>query len=272
VTAGRQTGFGLLPSDDGIAFYNSQQVSSVTPIRGFQEQLESDPQGRRAAGLYYFTARTNVTGEQTAIAVVRAGGLVLFPGSLQNIAATIHSLPIEGKHLQRSIAGLLGYDQQRITQEVYKGAIERIRQGVVESSRELTAIKATEAAAERNAQLKQYLVGNDTLAYRNLAITGLRLRSRPEFVQLGGTLLWQGRRGAGRRRPAQAGAVRGDAGGGGRRRPPAVGPDEPDPRRLAERPGPGREEPPDRHPQDPRGAPRPARGSSRRRTPTSRPS
>ena len=47
VTAGPKTGFGLLPSDDGIAFYNSQLLTSVTPITDFQRQIASDP---RAAG------------------------------------------------------------------------------------------------------------------------------------------------------------------------------------------------------------------------------
>ena len=48
VTAGPKTGFGLLPSDDGIFFYNSQLLTSVTPITDFQNQIASDPQGQRA--------------------------------------------------------------------------------------------------------------------------------------------------------------------------------------------------------------------------------
>jgi hypothetical protein len=192
VTAGPKTGFALLPSDNGIAFSNSQAVSSVTPINGFHQQIASDPQGRRAARLYYFRGLTRVSGEQQIIAVLRATGLVLFPGSYQNIAATINTVPIQGQHLARTIAGLLGYDQERITQQVFQQGINRIRQGVVENSRELTAIKTSEAAGQRNAQFAQYLVGNDTLAYRNLAITGLRLRSRPEYIGVGGTVQWQG--------------------------------------------------------------------------------
>ena len=52
VTAGPKTGFGLLPADAGIAFYNSQSLTSVTPIHDFQQQIEQDPQGRKAAKLY----------------------------------------------------------------------------------------------------------------------------------------------------------------------------------------------------------------------------
>ena len=56
VTAGPKTGFGLLPSDDGIFFYNSQLLTSTTPITDFQNQIASDPQGQRAAKLYQFSA------------------------------------------------------------------------------------------------------------------------------------------------------------------------------------------------------------------------
>ena len=45
VTAGPKTGFGLMSSDDGIAFYNRQQLTSVTPVWDFQNRIESDPQG-----------------------------------------------------------------------------------------------------------------------------------------------------------------------------------------------------------------------------------
>ena len=206
VTAGARTGFGLLPSDDGIAFYNSQLMSSVTPVNGFHEQLAADPKGRRAARMYYFNATTYVSGEQTVVALLRTTGLVLDPSASQNIAAAINSLPIQGAHARRFIAGLVGYGQRRINDEVYRNAIGRIREGVVENSRELTAIKTSEAVAEKNAQLGQYLVGDDTLVYRNLEITDLSLRSRPEHALIGGTLQWRGadeQVGADRPRPSR---------------------------------------------------------------------
>ncbi len=56
VTAGPKVGFGLLPSDDGIAFYNQQMLTSVTPITDFQKQLQNDQQGQRAAKMYQFKA------------------------------------------------------------------------------------------------------------------------------------------------------------------------------------------------------------------------
>ena len=51
VTAGPKTGFGLLPSDDGIFFYNSQLLTTATPITDFQNQMASDPQGQHDEAL-----------------------------------------------------------------------------------------------------------------------------------------------------------------------------------------------------------------------------
>jgi hypothetical protein len=192
VTAGPKTGFGLLPSDDGIAFYNSQAMTSLTPINNFQGQVSQDRQGRRAAKMYYFNATSQDNSELTITAVVRPSGLALAPAYLHTISAAIGSMPIQGKGLNRAIASVIGLNQTKITDKVYEGAIGKIQQGVVEGSSELGAIKANEAAAEKNAQIQQYLVGNDTARYNNLAVTGLSLRSRPEFALIGGTVQWQG--------------------------------------------------------------------------------
>ncbi len=71
VTAGPKTGFGLLPSDDGIAFYNSQLLTSATPITDFQNQIASDPQGRKAAKLYEFSATSYDAAQLTVYTVLR---------------------------------------------------------------------------------------------------------------------------------------------------------------------------------------------------------
>lgn len=192
VTAGPKTGFGLMPSDEGIAFYNSQLMTSVTPIRGFNEQLASDPKGRRAAKLYSFSATSRNDAELTITAVLTTSGLRLAPNYVHNISAAIGSMPVRGAGLMRLIANITGNNQRKITQKVYDGAIGEIRSGVVGGAAELGGIKAGEAMAERNAQYGQYLVGNDTLLYNNLAVTGLSLRSRPEFAMVGGLVQWRG--------------------------------------------------------------------------------
>jgi hypothetical protein len=192
VTAGPKTGFGLLPSDDGIAFYNKQMLTSVTPIHDFQQQIERDRRGRRAAKLYYFSATSEDQSEVAITAVIRETGLQLIPDYLHNVDAMICSLKTQGHSLGRFVASVVGYNQQRITQEVYTNALPRIQQNVQESAAELGQIRTTEEAEKRNATVRQYLIGNHMLAFRNLLITGLSLRSRPEYVLVGGTLQWRG--------------------------------------------------------------------------------
>ena len=64
MTAGPKTGFGLLPSNDGIAFWNSQALSTVTPITNFEQQLQQDKRGRQADKLY--AVRRNLVGLRPA--------------------------------------------------------------------------------------------------------------------------------------------------------------------------------------------------------------
>ena len=192
VMAGPKLAFGLMPSDEGIAFYNTQALSTVTPIRGFQQQLAADRQGKKAAKLYQFAATSRDSSQLTITAILRPSGLAVAPGYLHNITATVNSSPIEGKGLGRFVAALVGLDQGKITNKVYQAAIGKIVQGVVQGASELGQIKAAQGAAQRNAQLSRALVGNDTLRVKNLEITGLSLRSRPEYALVGGTLRWLG--------------------------------------------------------------------------------
>jgi len=191
VTAGPKTGFGLLHSDDGIAFYNSQLMTSVTPIWDFYNKMQQDQQGRRAAKLYVFGATSVDSSELTVTAVLRPSGLSLQQAYAHNTNATITSDKTQGNGLGRAIAALVGYNQPRITQKVYDGAIGDIRQNVVTESAELGGERIAQAQAEQNAKLGQYLIGNNTLAIRNLLITGLLLRSRPENALISGTLQWK---------------------------------------------------------------------------------
>jgi hypothetical protein len=190
VTAGPYTGFGLLPSDEGILFYNKQLMTSVTPIHDFQQQMARDRQGRRAAKMYHFDATTVDQAELTILTILTPSGLRVTPQYAHNINALISSVKQPGGALGRFIAAVVGYNQQRITDKVYEEALPRMQQDVVKESAEMGQEKANEAAAQRNAQLSRYLIGNDALAFRNLLIKGLSLRSRPENVLLGGTLQW----------------------------------------------------------------------------------
>jgi len=190
VTAGPKTGFGLLPSDDGIAFYNSQMLSSVTPITDFQRQIESDKKGRKAAKLYQFGATTIDTSELTITAVIRPSGLSLYPSSTHNSNADITSDKQQGGAIGRGIAGLLGLNQPKITQKVYDNAIGQIRSNIVTESQSESEERVAGEAGARNAQLAQYLIGGDRAAFRNVLIEGLSLRSQPGQATIGGTVAY----------------------------------------------------------------------------------
>ncbi len=217
VTAGPKTGFGLLASDDGIAFYNSQLYTSVTPVWDFQNRIASNPQGQRATKLYQFSATTYDWAELTITTVLKGSGLSISPSYHHAIDAAIASAPTESGGMGRAIASLVGMNQARINQKVYEGAIGEFRQQIPIEAMEEGQERIAAETVKRNADLRSKgLVGNDTLAItapmkwpslaesakglvakdapdiRDFQITHLSLRSRPEAVLAGGIVEWRG--------------------------------------------------------------------------------
>jgi hypothetical protein len=193
VTAGPKTGFGLIPLDGGIGFYNSQSLVSVTPIHDFQQQIEQDPQGQRAAKLYYFSATTYDWSNLTVTAVITPEGLNLSPSSTHAIDASIGSAPTAGRNLGRGIAALIGMDQGAITERVREGALPKFQQQIPQEAQEEALERISVEQAQRNADLRsKYLVGNDTAAVRDFLIRQLSLQSRPHAVFIGGRFEWRG--------------------------------------------------------------------------------
>ena len=188
VQPGARTGFGLLQSDEGIAFYNGQYSFSTTPIQGFQQQIEQDPQGRRAANMYYFSATSYNTNLVMATAVVTPDGLLVYPQNQPSVSAAFGAAPIAGcgPGLTRFVAGLVGYNRQRILSEVQEQALPQIQQQTAEGTRELAAIKAGQEQARQNQMLRQYLIGNRTLRLQDYAITELDLSSSPWAAYVSG--------------------------------------------------------------------------------------
>jgi hypothetical protein len=192
VTAGPMTGFGMLPSDDGIAFYNSQLLTSVTPIWDFQNQIASDPQGQRAAKLYTFSATTYDWAELTVVAVLRTSGLQLAPSYKHTIDAAICSVPNDSGGLGRAIASLIGLNQNKITQKVKDGAMPQFQQKIPTEAMEEGLERTSAEAAKRNAEVfSKYLPGNNTLAINEILISQLDLRSRPTAAYISGLLQWR---------------------------------------------------------------------------------
>ena len=79
-------------------------------------------------------------------------------------------------------------NQNKITNKVYEGAIGNFRQRIPQEAQEEAQERIAGQQATRNAELSQYLIGNNMLAVQDFLISGLSLRSRPEAVYVGGLL------------------------------------------------------------------------------------
>ena len=189
VTAGPRTGFGLMASDEGIAFYNSQVASTVTPITDFQQQLQKDKKGRRVSKIYQFGATSFDNPELTITAIIRPStGLSLSPAYAHSISAAISAAPQPGKGLARGLLNVLGLNQQKITAKVGQQAYPQIAQGVVDGANAEAAERIPGVEAQENSKLARVFVGNNTLAIQDFLVTGLSLRSRPTNALVSGTI------------------------------------------------------------------------------------
>jgi hypothetical protein len=190
VTAGDYAGFSLSYSDEGIAFNNSQYLTSVTPIHDFNQQMANDPQGQRATKMYQFFATSTDNGLMTVNALVTPNGLRLGSTPAHHFDAQINSAKAQGGGLQRLFASALGLGQQKITSKVYEGAIVRIRQNANQEAAAEAAERMGVAEAEQNTKLREFLPGDGSFKFKDLTVSGLSLRSRPENALIGGTLKW----------------------------------------------------------------------------------
>jgi hypothetical protein len=193
LTAGPKTGFGLIPLDGGIRFYNSQSMFFITLIHDFQQRLAQDPEGQRATQLYHFTARTYDWSNLTVTKTITPEGVSFSPNLTHNIEAVICSTPTQGNGLKRGIAALIGMNQDKITAKVKEGALPRFRQQIpqesLEEARERTSVKQ----AKQNADLRsKYLPGNETAQVGDFLIKQLSMASRPEAIYVGGRFEWRG--------------------------------------------------------------------------------
>ena len=192
VTAGPRTGFGLLPSDDGILFYNSQMLTSVTPIWDFQRQVEANQQGKRAAKMYEFGATSVDNSELTVYTTITTDGLAITPAYRHNVGADINTTPQQGKGFARAVAGVIGFNQTKITQLAYENAIGQIRSNIEKEAQEEGVERTSQEAAQRNVGLRQILVGGHRAVYAaaNVLVEGLSLRSRADLALIGGKVAY----------------------------------------------------------------------------------
>lgn len=193
VTPGALRGVAFIPTNDGIQVAISQDFTSVTPIRGFQDQMEQDPRAQRATKMYSFSATSRNDAILTMTALFRmASGLHLAPGYQHGVSAAINSTPVRGQGMARAFASLVGYSQKRITDEVYQNAIGRMRDEVVSGSIELSAIRTSENAARLNGQIQPYVVDDKTIARDQFGVTDLNLQTLSSHAQASGNVMSSG--------------------------------------------------------------------------------
>jgi len=195
LTAGPKTGFGLLTSDSGIAFFNSQRYTSVTPVWDFHDQIAADEQGQRAARMYHFDATTYDWAELTITTVISTAGVSLTPCYHHTIDASITSEPTcdPHAHVVRTLASLAGMDQQAINDRVYEQSIKRFRERIpVEAQEQGEEMTAKEAAKRTSDLREQYLAGDNSVALgRRILISKVALGSRPEGILANGLFHWR---------------------------------------------------------------------------------
>lgn len=192
VQPGYRTGFGLMHSNDGIAFYNGQWSHSTTPVSDFQQQVASEPRGRQAANMYQFGATIYNTNHVTASAVLTPEGLFVTPQNQPIVSAAFGLTPQPGfgPGLTRFVASLIGFNQQRILSEVQQQALPQIHAETASGTAELAAIKTAEEVGKQNAMIRQYLVGNRTLRLEDFAVTQLNFSSAPWAAYISGVVQW----------------------------------------------------------------------------------
>ena len=187
VVAGPKTGFGLLPSDEGIAFYNSQLASTSTPITDFQQQLEQDRRGRKIAKIYYFSAASYDNPSLTINAIIRpTTGLALARRTPTTSARRLAPYRSRGRGLARGVLAIIGLNREKLVDKVGQQAIPKIAQGVVVGAEEESAERIPVAQEEQNVKLRKVLIGNNTAAIQDYRITELSFRSRPENALVSG--------------------------------------------------------------------------------------
>lgn len=194
VTAGPRTGFGLLPSDDGIVFYNKQRLSSYTPIWDFEKQMqERDRRATRLLKLYHINAASTDQQEVTAVTRITTHGIEADPSYDHDVNMLIDACPKPGLQaaISRMVASLVGYDRQRIVTTIRDNAIGPMRENVVKEAMEMGRERTSEELARRNSEIARYLIGNDQLLFNNFLVEALRFRSRPEGALVGGRLKYQ---------------------------------------------------------------------------------
>lgn len=192
VYPGPKIGFGVLPSDEGLSFFNRQFLTAVTDVKGFSEQVASqDSRGRMLTQIYDLGMTTSNTVDLTIIGTFTPNGLRLKNQATDNVDIRIRSTPRDCTALRRGALDALGLDQASLEKLIYENAIKRVREEVPREATQERSERLAKAEAEQNRTLRKYLVGDGTLAFNPIEVRSLKISSRPDSAVATGILQWR---------------------------------------------------------------------------------
>jgi len=190
VTPRERQGYGLIPSDDSIAFYISQAMTSVTPVTDFEQQVQSNQGGRILTRGYTLGNTIQNDSVVTTSFAIRPTGIAMSPNNQNNVRPNLAIAPKQGGGFTRAIMGLAGMNQQRIVNEIYSKSIGQIQTETEASSKELGQLRANEAASKLNEAMIPFRRSDDTMAYNKVVVERIKVRTEPTHIHAEARLLY----------------------------------------------------------------------------------
>lgn len=182
VTPGDRQGYGLIPSDDSLAFYVRQAMTSVTPVTDFEQQVQSNQGGRILTRAYALGNTIQNDSILTMSFAVRPTGVAMTPSYENNVQPQLSIAPRQGGGLTRMVMGIAGMSQQRVVNEIYNRSIGQIQSETAVNSKELGQLRANEAASELNDSLKSFARSEDSLAFDKIVAERIKTRTEPTHI------------------------------------------------------------------------------------------
>lgn len=191
VTPGEKKGYGLIPSDDSIAFYIRQAMTSITPVTDFQQQVQSNQGGRILTRGYNLGNTIQNDSIVTMSVAVRPTGVALSPSYVNSVQPQLSIGPKQGGGMTRAVMGLAGMNQQRIVGTIYQRSIGQIQSETEVNSLELGQLRANESAAMINEKLSGFLRSNDSLIFERIVAERIKVRTEPTHIHAETRVLYQ---------------------------------------------------------------------------------
>lgn len=190
VTPRERQGYGLIPSDDAIAFYISQAMTSVTPVTDFEDQVKSNNGGRILSKAYALENTIQNDSVVTTSFAIRPTGIAMSPANQNNVRPNLGIAPKSGGGFSRAIMGMAGMNQQKIINEIYSKSIGQIQSEAEISSKELGELRANEAANKLNVAMKPYRRSDNAMAYDKVVVERIQVRTEPTHIHAQARLLY----------------------------------------------------------------------------------